>query len=86
MLYRAAIAAASGALRLHETSDAKRWLADAPAAHRGWEWRYLNGLADESVAARKAHDAAITGLAANPDGRTLAVAPMDSGIRLLEAR
>ena len=58
----------------------------APAAHRGWDWRYLNGMADESVAAHKAHDAAITGRAASPDGRTLAVAPMDSSIRLLDAR
>jgi WD40 repeat protein len=86
MLYRAAIAAASGALRLHETSDAKRWLADAPAAHRGWEWRYLNGLADESVASRKAHDAAITGLAASPDGRLLATTSADQSVKLWDAQ
>lgn len=58
----------------------------APAAHRGWAWRWLNGLADGSMAARMAHDAAITGLAASPDGRTLAVAPMDGSVRLLEAK
>ena len=36
-LYLAATAAAEASLRLHETAAARRWLDEAPAAHRGWE-------------------------------------------------
>ena len=41
-LYLAATAAAEASLRLHETAAARRWLDEAPPAHRGWEWRYLS--------------------------------------------
>ena len=84
-LYRAAIAAADGALQLEGTSAAKRWLAEAPAAHRGWEWRYLNARADQSDSACKAHDAAITGLAISPDGAMLATTSGDKTLKLWNA-
>jgi hypothetical protein len=48
--YLAHIAAASSALRLHETAEAKRWLASAPEKYRNWEWRYLNVQAEQSIA------------------------------------
>ena len=48
--YLASIAAADGALRASQTSEAKRWLAGAPASHRDWEWRYLSALADQTMA------------------------------------
>ena len=48
-LYLASIAAADGALRANETVATRRWLAEAPAHHRGWEWRYLAARADESL-------------------------------------
>jgi len=85
-LYLASIAAADGALRLHETSAAKRWLVAAPEAHRDWEWRYLNALADESTVERKAHDAPITGLAIDSTGRFLATTSGDRTVKLWDAR
>jgi len=47
--YRAAIAAASAALRVLDVSAAERRLDAAPAAHRGWEWHALRNLLDESA-------------------------------------
>jgi WD40 repeat protein len=85
-LYRAAIAAADGALQLEGTSAAKRWLAEAPAAHRGWEWRYLSARADQSESSCKAHDAAITGLAIRADGAILATTSGDKTVKLWDAR
>lgn len=41
------VPAAEASLRLHETDQAKQWLAEAPVEHRGWKWRYLS-LSDAS--------------------------------------
>ena len=81
-LYRAAIAAADGALRLHDTNSAKQWLAEAPAELRGWEWRYLRRLSDESWQERQAHDGPITGLAVDAQGRWLASTSGDKTVKL----
>ncbi|HPF37710.1 MAG TPA: protein kinase [Phycisphaerae bacterium] len=53
--YLAGVAAASAAIQNHDTPLARRSLAQAPEALRGWEWRYLNSQLDESVLA--IHDA-----------------------------
>ncbi len=81
-LYRAAIAAADGALRLNETSAAVGWLAEAPAAHRGWEWRYLEALADQSLKSTPAHDGPVTGVAFSQDGRHLATTSTDKTVKV----
>ncbi len=39
--YLAHVAPASASLQLHRAAEAKRWIAQAPAQHRGWEWRFL---------------------------------------------
>ena len=83
-LYRASIAAADGALRLHEASSAATWLEAAPSAHRGWEWRYLRGLADESLATTAAHAGPVTGLAVSPDGRFVATTSADKTVKVWE--
>ena len=46
---------ANGGLRTHETSVTRRWLDEAPVTHRGWEWRYLDRLADLSLRSQAAH-------------------------------
>ncbi len=84
--YLASIAAADGALRLHETSTALRWLERAPVAHRGWEWRYLTASADESSFAIRPHAGAITGLAISDDGALLASTSADGTVLLTNAR
>jgi WD40 repeat protein len=81
-LYRAAIAAADGALRLHEAGVAQYWLREAPQDLRGWEWRYLNALANQSQFAFKAHDAPITGLAINRTGDRLATTSGDKMVKV----
>jgi WD40 repeat protein len=46
--YRANLAAASGALRLHNVSAARRALEVAPEEYRNWEWRHFWHRLDDS--------------------------------------
>jgi WD40 repeat protein/predicted Ser/Thr protein kinase len=46
--YRARIAAAVGALALHDVADARRQLDDAPQELRDWEWHHLHSRLDDS--------------------------------------
>jgi WD40 repeat protein len=46
--YRARIAAAVGALALHDVADAGRQLKEAPQELRDWEWRHLHSRLDDS--------------------------------------
>jgi WD40 repeat protein/predicted Ser/Thr protein kinase len=46
--YRARIAAAVGALALHDVADARRQLDAAPQELRDWEWRHLLSRLDDS--------------------------------------
>ncbi|MFO0828638.1 MAG: serine/threonine-protein kinase [Phycisphaerales bacterium] len=48
--YRAGIAAASAALANHDVRSARQYLESTPEGLRGWEWRYLKGRLDQSVA------------------------------------
>ena len=84
-LYRASIAAADGALRLHETSAAQAWLRTAPEEHRGWEWRYLKAMSNRSVATLTAHVAPITGLAIDAAGEFAATTSGDKTVRVWNA-
>ncbi|MFN0136930.1 MAG: WD40 repeat domain-containing serine/threonine protein kinase [Phycisphaerae bacterium] len=47
--YRAGIAAAAAALQNHDVTTARQNLDAAPAALRGWEWRYLRAQLDQST-------------------------------------
>jgi WD40 repeat protein len=47
--YLAHVAAADSALRLADLEGFRKWLAGAPAEHRGFEWRWLDSLRDESL-------------------------------------
>ncbi len=48
--YRAGIAAANAALVNNDVRSARQHLDATPASLRGWEWRYLAGRLDQSVA------------------------------------
>lgn len=80
-LYAAAIAAAHANLRLHDTQAAKRWLAEAPAALRGFEWRYLDGRADESLASTDTGEP-VSDLAVSPDGTLIATTGRNGSVKL----
>ncbi len=47
--YRASLAAAAAALELGDGSAMRRHLSAAPADLRGWEWKFLDHLADRSL-------------------------------------
>lgn len=80
--YLAHIAAASSALRLNETGDAKRWLENSPAKHRGWEWSYLDARANQYLGSRSPHDSPILAMAISPDGRATATVASDRTIKV----
>ncbi|MBL9120611.1 MAG: protein kinase [Phycisphaerae bacterium] len=52
--YRAGVAAANAALINNDVRSARQHLESTPAHLRGWEWRYLVGRLDQSVARAKA--------------------------------
>lgn len=81
-LYLAAIAAAGAALRLHETADAKRWLAQTPAALRQWEWHHLHTRANEAHVEWQAHPEQVTSVAFSRNGLLLATTSGDKTLRL----
>lgn len=83
-LYCAAMRAAETSLRLHETDQVARWLAEAPVEHRGFEHRHIEHLASRSAAAWVLHAAAITDLAVSPDGKLLATACGDGTARIVD--
>lgn len=73
-LYRAAIAAASSALQLHDTAGAQAWLDRAPEKLRGWEWRYLNAQARQAAHSFPRMAGEVKAVSASPDGRLVAAA------------
>ena len=80
--YLAHIGAAATSLRLHDTAAAKRWLANAPDKYRGWEWHYLNGVAEQSILTFTT-SAPVNSLAISPDGKSLAITSGDKLVRIL---
>ncbi len=93
--YVAGIAAADAAVRAANAGAAREHLDRAPAAMRGWEWRYLDRASDRSLCELTGHTDVVSSVAFSPDGwgpqprRTagggparLASASMDGSVRL----
>ncbi len=49
--YRANLSAASAAFAARDVAGVRRFLDEAPARFRGWEWRYLDANLDRSISA-----------------------------------
>lgn len=47
--YQAQMAAAEKSLQLDDVREVRRWLDATDPARRGWEWEYLNSIADTTV-------------------------------------
>lgn len=80
--YLAHIAAASSALRLYETGEAKRWLDAAPTKYRGWEWSYLDAEANQFDVSRSPHGGPVTGVAVSPDGKWIGSISSDRSVKV----
>jgi WD40 repeat protein len=83
--YRARIAAAVGALALHDVADARRQLDAAPPELRDWEWRHLHSRLDDSSAVIPLPAGKVGFLLAAPDQlRIGAMTP--AGLRLMDLK
>jgi serine/threonine protein kinase len=80
--YRANLVAAAGALQSNNVRAAQRSLDDAPAEHRGWEWRHFDSQKDDARSVLRGHQDTVDLVAFSPDGSRLATACADNTIRL----
>jgi WD40 repeat protein len=80
--YRAKVAAAAGALQLHNPAAARRHLEAAPPRYRDWEWHYLAAQLDLSQAVFEGHQGIIRFLAFSPDNRRLMSCSADRTVRV----
>jgi WD40 repeat protein len=81
--YRARVAAAVGALVMHDVADARRQLKEAPQELRDWEWRHLQSRLDDSSEVITLPGEGVGWLLAAPDRlRVAALTP--SGLRLTD--
>jgi predicted Ser/Thr protein kinase len=83
--YRARIAAAVGALALHDVADARRQLDDAPQDLRDWGWHHLHSRLDDSSEVIPLPAGKVGFLLAAPDQlRIGALTP--AGLRLMDLK
>jgi WD40 repeat protein/tRNA A-37 threonylcarbamoyl transferase component Bud32 len=80
--YRADLAAAASALQLPNVGAAQRSLDDAPAEHRGWEWRHFANQTDDARSVLRGHQGAVQIVAFSPDGSRVASIGVDGTLRL----
>lgn len=80
--YVARMQAARAALQFGEHAAARRSLAEAPIALRGWEWRLLSAWADRSAETLLAHRDQILAFALSPDRKRFATGSRDGTMRI----
>jgi WD40 repeat protein len=84
--YRARIAAAVGALALHDVADARRQLEDAPQELRDWEWRHLHSRLDDSSEVIRLPGEGVGWLLGAPDHQLRIGAMTPAGLQLLDLK
>jgi len=84
--YVASIMAAHGALEANDVPTCMRWLEQAPAALRNWEWRYLAARADVSAATLGGHADPVRAIAFAPDGAWFLSTAEDRMLRVWDSQ
>ncbi len=82
--YHANIVAASAALESHRVNTAARHLDRAPEEYRGWEWRHLDSLLDQSLLVID-HASPVNDVVFLDDGAQLVTGTDDGKVRLWDA-
>lgn len=82
--YLAHLAAAEASLRLGEPAAARRWLAAAPHAHRGFEHRWLASRTEQASRELADLGGSVWQLAISSDGSTLAAAMSKGAVIVLD--
>lgn len=77
LAYRASLTAAAGAMQIGDVDVARRALAEAPQALRGWEWDHLAATADQSIRTLQSQGPTVQAIASSNDGRR--IVSMDKG-------
>ncbi|QJW93650.1 WD40 repeat domain-containing protein [Frigoriglobus tundricola] len=80
--YRVNVMAASGALRLHDTTAARHALDDAPVQHRDWVWSQLRAQLDRSRAVLRGRGTDTRNAVFTPGGRRALLVGEDGTIRV----
>ncbi|CAG0992203.1 Serine/threonine-protein kinase PknB [Phycisphaerales bacterium] len=81
--YRAGLAAAAAALEQNNGAVARQMLARAPEGLRGWEWKHLSWLTDQSLASFNVPAGSVR-LFPMPDNRRLLVFPVGARPMLVD--
>jgi WD40 repeat protein/serine/threonine protein kinase len=69
----------------NRVARAEALLDECPWTLRQWEWRYLKRLCHAGLLSLPGHPGNVSGIAFAPDGKSLAAACVDGGVRLWDA-
>jgi len=80
--YFASLTTAAAAYQRHEPANLRRFLDEAPAEHRRWEWRYLDAQSDTSLLLLRGHEGEVWSAVFSPDGSRVVTASPDKTARV----
>jgi WD40 repeat protein/serine/threonine protein kinase len=81
-LYRSSISRAYAEYEVGNVAGMLDSLKRCPADLRGWEWRYLRYVSDESILTLHGHDLMVTSVVISPNGRRIVSASLDKTIKV----